>query len=179
MVIFSKFLDFVMFGTGDLGHNGKKLKQKITIFINHHTCICPIFHAVNDLSKLQFNFAHFIALILTLRGPTSLAYFVYHVNTLLKWITSTCIFIKQNRILMSFIVLHVVFPQFFILLFQIQYNPVLLLYFSIYSILTGLSCVRLHPGLLNLLDMDGFVLCTVTSGASQSIRYGRVCPVYG
>jgi hypothetical protein len=65
MVIFSKFLDFVMFGTGDLGHSGKN-KKKSTIFINHH--ICPIFHAENNLSKLQFNFAHFIGPILTLRG---------------------------------------------------------------------------------------------------------------
>jgi hypothetical protein len=47
-----------MFGTGDLGHNGEKLKKKITISINHH--ICPIFHAENNLSKLKFNFAHFI-----------------------------------------------------------------------------------------------------------------------
>jgi hypothetical protein len=27
MVIFSKFLDFVMFGTGDLGHSGEKFKK--------------------------------------------------------------------------------------------------------------------------------------------------------
>jgi hypothetical protein len=27
MVIFSKFFDFVMFGTGDLGHNGEKFKK--------------------------------------------------------------------------------------------------------------------------------------------------------
>jgi hypothetical protein len=57
-----------MFGTRDLGHNGKKLKKKkITISINHY--ICPIFHVENNLSKLQFNFAHFIGPILTLRGP--------------------------------------------------------------------------------------------------------------
>jgi hypothetical protein len=73
MVNFSKFLDFVMFGTGDLGHSGEKLK-KITIFINHH--ICPIFHAENNLSKLQFNFAHFTGPILTLRGLTSLAKYI-------------------------------------------------------------------------------------------------------
>jgi hypothetical protein len=29
MVIFSKFLDFVMFRTRDLRHNGEKLKKKI------------------------------------------------------------------------------------------------------------------------------------------------------
>jgi hypothetical protein len=46
------------------------MKKKITISINHQTC--PIFHAENDMSKLQFNFAHFIGPILTLRGPTSL-----------------------------------------------------------------------------------------------------------
>jgi hypothetical protein len=68
MVILTKFLDFVMFGTKDLGHNGVKLK-KITISINH---VCPIFHAENNLSKLQFNFAHFIGPILTLRGPAPL-----------------------------------------------------------------------------------------------------------
>jgi hypothetical protein len=70
MVILTKFLDFVMFGTRDLGHNGVKLKKKITISINHH--ICPIFYAENNLSKLQLNFAHFIGPILTLREPTSL-----------------------------------------------------------------------------------------------------------
>jgi ribosomal protein S19 len=69
MVILTKFLDFVMFGTRDLGHNGENFK-KITISINHH--ICPIFQAENNLSKLQFNFAHFIGPILTLRGPTPL-----------------------------------------------------------------------------------------------------------
>jgi hypothetical protein len=62
-------LDFVMFGTEDLGHKGEKFK-KFTIFIIHH--IYPIFHAENNLSKLQFNFAHFIGPILTLCGPTSL-----------------------------------------------------------------------------------------------------------
>jgi hypothetical protein len=70
MVILTKFLDFVMFGTRDLGHNGVKFK-KFTISINHHIHVCPIFHAENNLSKLQFNFAHFIGPILTLRGPTS------------------------------------------------------------------------------------------------------------
>jgi hypothetical protein len=70
MVIWIKFLDFVKFGTRNLGHNGEKFKKKITISINHH--ICPIFHAENNLSKLQFNFAHFIGPILTLRGPASL-----------------------------------------------------------------------------------------------------------
>jgi hypothetical protein len=70
MVIFSKFLDFVMFGTGDLGHNAEKFKKKKNIIsINHH--ICPIFHAENNLSKLQFNFAHFIRPILTTRWLTS------------------------------------------------------------------------------------------------------------
>jgi hypothetical protein len=66
MVMLTKFFDFVMFGTRDLGHNGVNLK-KITISISYH--ICPIFHAENNLSKLQFNFAHFIGPILTLRGP--------------------------------------------------------------------------------------------------------------
>jgi hypothetical protein len=47
-----------------------KNSKKFIISINHHTC--PIFHAENNLSKLQFNFAHFIGLILTLRGPASL-----------------------------------------------------------------------------------------------------------
>jgi hypothetical protein len=69
MVILTKFLDFVMFGTGDLGHNGEKLKKNI-FSLNHH--IYPIFHAENNLSKLQFNFAHFSGPILTLRGPASL-----------------------------------------------------------------------------------------------------------
>jgi hypothetical protein len=68
-VILTNFLDFVMFGTRDIGHNGVKLK-KITSSINHH--ICPIFHAENNLSKLKLNFAHFNGPILTLREPTSL-----------------------------------------------------------------------------------------------------------
>jgi hypothetical protein len=59
-----------MFGTRDLGHNGKKKKKIITISINHH--ICAIFHAENNLSKLQFNFAHFIGPVLALHEPTSL-----------------------------------------------------------------------------------------------------------
>jgi hypothetical protein len=42
--------------------------------INHH--ICPIFYAENNLSKLQFNFAHFIGPILTIRGATSLEHLV-------------------------------------------------------------------------------------------------------
>jgi hypothetical protein len=42
-------------------------KKNIKISISHH--ICPIFHAENNLSKLKFNFAHFIGPILTLRGP--------------------------------------------------------------------------------------------------------------
>jgi hypothetical protein len=29
MVIFSKFFDFVMFGTGDLGQNGEKFKKNL------------------------------------------------------------------------------------------------------------------------------------------------------
>jgi hypothetical protein len=47
-----------------------KNSKNFTISISHH--ICPIFHAENDLSKLKFNFAHFIGPILTLRGPTPL-----------------------------------------------------------------------------------------------------------
>jgi hypothetical protein len=66
MVISTKFMDFVIFGTWDLGHNGKKFKN-IYISINHQ--ICPIFHAENNLLKLKFNFAHFIGPVLTLRGP--------------------------------------------------------------------------------------------------------------
>jgi hypothetical protein len=58
-----------MFGTGVLWHNGEKFK-KFTISINHH--ICPIVRAENNLSKLEFNFAHFIGPILTLRGPAPL-----------------------------------------------------------------------------------------------------------
>jgi hypothetical protein len=69
MAILTKFLDFAMFGTRDLGHNGKKLK-KITIYIKHY--ICPVFHVENNLSKLHFNFAHFIGPILTLRRPAPL-----------------------------------------------------------------------------------------------------------
>jgi hypothetical protein len=68
MVIFSKFLDLVMFETKDLRHISAKLKIFIFL-INYHTC--PIFHAENNLSKLQFNFTHFIESILNLRGPTS------------------------------------------------------------------------------------------------------------
>jgi hypothetical protein len=48
-----------------------KNKKTITIYINHY--ICPIFHVENNLSKLQFNFANFIGLILTLRGPAPLS----------------------------------------------------------------------------------------------------------
>jgi hypothetical protein len=47
-----------------------KNSKIFTISINHH--ICPIFHAENNLSKLKFNFAHFIGPILTLRGPAPL-----------------------------------------------------------------------------------------------------------
>jgi hypothetical protein len=47
-----------------------KNSKKFTMFINHH--ICPIFRAENNLSKLQFNFAHFIGPILTLCGPAPL-----------------------------------------------------------------------------------------------------------
>jgi hypothetical protein len=46
--------------------------KKSTISINHH--ICPIFSIENNLSKLQFNFTHFIEPNLTLRGPASLLY---------------------------------------------------------------------------------------------------------
>jgi hypothetical protein len=71
MAIFSKFLDFGMFGIGDLGTLAKNSKT-FTISINLY--ICPILHAESNLLKLQFNFAHFIGPILTLRGPTSLNY---------------------------------------------------------------------------------------------------------
>jgi hypothetical protein len=47
-----------------------KNSKNFTISINHH--ICPIFHAEINLSKLKFNFAHFIGPILTLRGPALL-----------------------------------------------------------------------------------------------------------
>jgi hypothetical protein len=56
-------------GLGILGTMTKYWK-KFTISINH--CICPIFHVENNLSKLQFNFAHFIGPILTPRGPAPL-----------------------------------------------------------------------------------------------------------
>ena len=62
MVISTKFMDFVMFGTRDLGHNGEKFKK----FYHLNK---PSFHAENNLSKLKFNFDHFIGPILTLRGP--------------------------------------------------------------------------------------------------------------
>jgi hypothetical protein len=52
----------------------KNKKKKIAISINHY--ICPIFHVENNLSKLQFNFAHFIGPILTLRGPAPFQYYV-------------------------------------------------------------------------------------------------------
>jgi hypothetical protein len=62
MAILTKFLDFAMFGTRDLGYNGKKFKKNIyTISINHY--ICPIFHVENNLSKLQFNFDHIILVV--------------------------------------------------------------------------------------------------------------------
>jgi hypothetical protein len=54
MAIFSTFLNFVMFGIGISG----TMAKKITIFINPH--MCSIFHAENNLSKLQLNFSHFI-----------------------------------------------------------------------------------------------------------------------
>jgi hypothetical protein len=47
-----------------------KNSKIFTISINHH--ICPIFQAENNLSKLEFNFAHFIGPILTLRGRAPL-----------------------------------------------------------------------------------------------------------
>jgi hypothetical protein len=79
MAILTKFLDFAMFGTRDPGHNGKKSK-KFAMSINHY--ICSIFHVENNLSKLQFNFAHFVGPILTLCGPAPL--FKYT----LRWLTT-------------------------------------------------------------------------------------------
>jgi hypothetical protein len=71
MVIFTEFLDFVMFGTRDLGHNSDFFFKLPKISINHHNY--AVFHAENNLSKLQLSFFHFHSgLILTLRGPTSL-----------------------------------------------------------------------------------------------------------
>jgi hypothetical protein len=67
MAILTKFVDFAMFGTRDLGHNVQNFLKRITISINHY--ICRIFHVENNLSKLQLNFVHFIGPILTLRGP--------------------------------------------------------------------------------------------------------------
>jgi hypothetical protein len=61
-----------MFETYDLRHISAKLKIFI-IVINYY--ICSIFHAENNLLKLQFNFTHFIRPILTLCGPTSLYLF--------------------------------------------------------------------------------------------------------
>jgi hypothetical protein len=71
MVISTKFMDTVMFGTRDLGHNGEKFKK--IYHLNKPSYICPIFHAENNLSKLEFNFAHFIGLILPLHGPAPFA----------------------------------------------------------------------------------------------------------
>ena len=68
MVIFTKFLDFVIFGTKDLGHSSAKLKMLYHLDRHHRY---PILHAENDLSKLHFNFTHFIGPILTLHGPTA------------------------------------------------------------------------------------------------------------
>jgi hypothetical protein len=73
MVILTKFLDFVMFGTRDLGHNDIKFKK---ISINHH--IHALYFMQKTMSKLQFNFAHFIGPILTLQGPTSLIWKVWN-----------------------------------------------------------------------------------------------------
>jgi hypothetical protein len=56
-----------------------KNSKKFTISINHH--ICPIFHAENNLSKLQFNYAHFIGPILILRGPASLFCLIVYSHT--------------------------------------------------------------------------------------------------
>jgi hypothetical protein len=68
MVIFSKFLDFVMFGTRDLRHNGTMAKKKITISINYH--ICPI--SMQKIICQNFNsILPFIGPILTHVGPTS------------------------------------------------------------------------------------------------------------
>jgi hypothetical protein len=58
-----------MFGTRDLGHSGEKFKK---FYHLHKRSYIPIFHAENNLSKLEFNFAHFIGLILTHLGPASL-----------------------------------------------------------------------------------------------------------
>jgi hypothetical protein len=74
-----------------LGTMAKKL-EKFTISINHY--ICPIFHVENNLSKLQFNFAHFIGPILTLRGPAPLWHIKtfnmkYGLLTHFAWITTT------------------------------------------------------------------------------------------
>jgi hypothetical protein len=63
MAIFTKFLNFVMFGTLDLEPNGT-----FTISINHHTC--PISQAENNL----LNFVPFIGPIMTLCEPTSFAF---------------------------------------------------------------------------------------------------------
>jgi hypothetical protein len=69
IVAFCKSLDFVMFETKNVMHTSAELKM-LTTLINYH--MCPIFHAENNLSKLQFNFTHSIGSILTLRGPTPL-----------------------------------------------------------------------------------------------------------
>jgi hypothetical protein len=88
MVILTKFLDFVTFGTRDLGHNGEKFRF---FFYHFHKPSCMLYLLCrNNLSKLQFNFGHFIGQILTLRWPTSLL-FLYHWNRIV-------ICTKQNHI---------------------------------------------------------------------------------
>jgi hypothetical protein len=47
MVILTKFLDLVMFGTRDLGHNGEKLKKK---YFLHKSSYMPYLSC--NLSKL-------------------------------------------------------------------------------------------------------------------------------
>jgi hypothetical protein len=72
MVIFSKFLILWCLGlliSGTLAQNSKMF----TISIYHH--ICPLFHAKNNLSKLQINCTHFIGPILNLGGPISFLVF--------------------------------------------------------------------------------------------------------
>jgi hypothetical protein len=95
MVILTKFLDFVMFGTRDLGHNGVKFKKMYHL----HK---PSYMSYLSCRKLQFNFALFIGPILTLRGPTSFfglyACFNLKINalTFTKRQNTTCV--RNNRI---------------------------------------------------------------------------------
>jgi hypothetical protein len=90
MVLLTKFLDFVIFGTRDLMHNGEKLNK----FYHLHKLSYPIVHAENNLSKLQFNFDHFIWPILTLLGSIS---FMQEYPSIYNKIFYLVIFLRLGR----------------------------------------------------------------------------------